>query len=136
LIFRLRRTAARHILASAAAGEFVERALGHQQIETATGLTLSDAQLQYIPSVARGARLRKESWIDHTPTQNMARSFDPGRSILPAQVISAGKDWLYRSFAKCRSWPRLRGDVIADDRLWHHAPDENNAFISTHIFPD
>ena len=62
---------ARHILDIGCGwGSLLDRALGHQGIETATGLTLSDAQLQYIR--ARGdARIdaRKESWIDHTPTQ-------------------------------------------------------------------
>ncbi len=122
-------------------GSLLDRALRHQGIETATGLTLSDAQLQYIQ--ARGdARIdvRKESWIDHAPAQKygsivsigaLEHFASPGDS--PQEKIS-----LYREFfARCRSWLRLDGAMSLQTIAYGTMrADENNAFISTHIFPD
>jgi cyclopropane-fatty-acyl-phospholipid synthase len=133
---------ARHILDIGCGwGSLLDRALGHQGIETATGLTLSDAQLQYIR--ARGdARIdaRKESWIDHTPTQK----YDSIVSIGALEHFASPGDGprekigLYREFfAKCRSWLRLGGAVSLQTIAYGTMrPEENNAFIGTHIFPD
>jgi cyclopropane-fatty-acyl-phospholipid synthase len=133
---------ARHILDIGCGwGSLLERARLHPQIESATGLTLSDAQFQHIG--ARGdARIhvRKESWIDHTPAQKydsivsigaLEHFASPGDS--PRQKID-----LYREFfAKCRSWLRLDGAMSLQTIAYGTMrPEENNAFIATQIFPD
>ena len=49
-------------------GSLLEQALTYAQVETATGLTLSEAQFQHIAARARaGMRIRKESWTSHQP---------------------------------------------------------------------
>lgn len=133
---------ARHILDIGCGwGGLLERALCHPRIESATGLTLSDAQFQHIR--ARGdARIhvRKESWIDHTPAQKydsivsigaLEHFASPGDT--PRQKID-----LYREFfAKCRSWLGPDGAMSLQTIAYGTMrPQENNAFIATHIFPD
>ena len=122
-------------------GSLLDRALTHPNIESATGLTLSDTQFQHIR--ARGdARLdvRKESWIDHSPTQKydsivsigaLEHFASPGDS--PAEKIG-----LYREFfSKCRSWLRPDGAMSLQTIAYGTMKtNENNAFISTQIFPD
>jgi cyclopropane-fatty-acyl-phospholipid synthase len=122
-------------------GSLLERALDHPQIENATGLTLSDAQFQHIG--ARGnARLQvlKESWIDHKPQDKydsivsigaLEHFASPGDS--PREKIG-----LYREFLqKCRSWLTPEGALSLQTIAYGTMrTDENNAFISTHIFPD
>ena len=122
-------------------GSLLERALSHGQIEDATGLTLSDAQLQYIR--ARGnarIQVKKESWIDYQPPHRydsivsigaFEHFASPGDS--PAQKIG-----LYREFfQKCRSWLSPEGAMSLQTIVYGTMrPEEGNAFISTHIFPD
>lgn len=122
-------------------GSLLERALDHWQIESATGLTLSEAQFQYIS--ARDSpqiQVRKESWIDHKPPRKydsivsigaLEHFASPGDS--PSQKIG-----LYREFfQKCRSWLSPEGAMSLQTIVYGTMrPDENNEFISTHIFPD
>jgi cyclopropane-fatty-acyl-phospholipid synthase len=122
-------------------GSLLDRALIHPQIESATGLTLSETQFQHIR--ARGnprIHLRQESWIDHRPDEKydsivsigaLEHFAGPGDS--PQQKVG-----LYREFLqKCRSWLRPGGamslQTIAYGTMQTH---ENNAFIATEIFPD
>jgi cyclopropane-fatty-acyl-phospholipid synthase len=133
---------ARHILDIGCGwGSLLERALIHPQIESATGLTLSKTQFQHIRSRAHPRTdVRIESWIDHTPTQKydsivsigaLEHFASPGDS--PREKIA-----LYREFfAKCRSWLRLGGAMSLQTIAYGTMrPEENNAFIGTHIFPD
>jgi cyclopropane-fatty-acyl-phospholipid synthase len=122
-------------------GSLLARALTYPQIESATGLTLSDTQFEHIG--ARGdprVQVRKESWIDHVP----ADKYDSIVSIGALEHFASPGDTarekigLYREFfQKCRSWLRVGGamslQTIAYGTMQTH---ENNAFISTQIFPD
>jgi cyclopropane-fatty-acyl-phospholipid synthase len=122
-------------------GSLLERALMQPHIETATGLTLSATQFAHIR--ARGnarVELRKQSWIDHVP----ADRYDAIVSIGALEHFASPNDspavkiGLYREFfQKCRSWLRPGGamslQTIAYGSMKQH---ENNAFISTQIFPD
>lgn len=119
----------------------LERALTYAQVETATGLTLSEAQFQYIVARARtGLRIRKESWTSHQP----AHKYDSIVSIGAFEHFAspgdstAEKIGLYREFFhKCRSWLKPEGamslQTIAYGTMRPHDAIE---FISTQIFPD
>jgi cyclopropane-fatty-acyl-phospholipid synthase len=122
-------------------GSLLERALGHPQMENATGLTLSDAQIDHIR--ARGNErvdVRKESWIDHRPEHK----YDSIVSIGALEHFASPDDTvqekigLYREFFhKCRSWLRPEGAMSLQTIAYGTMlPSENNEFISTHIFPD
>jgi cyclopropane-fatty-acyl-phospholipid synthase len=122
-------------------GSLLDRALLHEQIESATGLTLSEAQFRHIG--ARGdkrVQLRLESWIDHVPEER----YDAIVSIGALEHFASPGDsaqqkiGLYREFfRKCRSWLRPGGGLslqtIAYGTMQTH---ENNAFIASQIFPD
>ena len=122
-------------------GSLLERALDHWQIESATGLTLSEAQFQYISARENaGIQVKKESWIDYDPPHKydsivsigaLEHFASPGDS--PDQKIG-----LYREFfQKCRSWLSPEGAMSLQTIVYGTMrPDENNAFIGTHIFPD
>src|SRR5262249_17031902 len=81
-----------------------------------------------------------ESWIDHVPAQKydsivsigaLEHFASPGDS--PREKIG-----LYREFfAKCRSW-LMPGGAMSLQTIAYGTmrPDQNNAFIATHIFPD
>jgi cyclopropane-fatty-acyl-phospholipid synthase len=133
---------ARHLLDIGCGwGSLLDRALMHAQVETATGLTLSDAQFQYI--TARGSqrlRVRKESWIDHQPDTKydaivsigaLEHFASPGDT--PAEKIA-----LYREFfRKCRSWLAPEGAMsLQTIAFGTMRPQDAIAFISENIFPD
>jgi cyclopropane-fatty-acyl-phospholipid synthase len=122
-------------------GGLLRRALDLPGMESATGLTLSDAQMQHINGLGdKRIEVRKESWIDHVPVEKygsivsigaLEHFASPGDS--PREKIG-----LYREFfQKCRSWLQPNGamslQTIAYGTMGEH---ENNAFIATHIFPD
>jgi cyclopropane-fatty-acyl-phospholipid synthase len=122
-------------------GSLMERALNHTPIEHATGLTLSDAQHEHI--LARGdvrIELRKESWIDHVPTDR----YDSIVSIGALEHFASPGDSrqqkisLYQEFfRKCRSWLTPGGAMSLQTIAYGTMrTDENNTFISEHIFPD
>ena len=133
---------ARHILDIGCGwGSLLERALTRDWIESATGLTLSEAQIQYIAArdVPR-LRVHKESWINHQP----ANKYDFIVSIGALEHFASPdysvkeKIGLYREFfGKCRSWLKPEGamslQTIAYGTMQPHEPNE---FIRTHIFPD
>ena len=119
----------------------LEQALTYAQVETATGLTLSEAQFQHIAARARaGMRIRKESWTSHQPVNKydsivcigaFEHFASPGDS-------TAEKIGLYREFfQKCRSWLNPEGamslQTIAYGTMRLHEVPE---LISTQIFPD
>lgn len=119
----------------------LQRALQHGQIERATGLTLSDAQFRHI-SACGDARVQvlKQSWIDHAPAQK----YDSIVSIGALEHFASPGDsarekiGLYREFLqKCRSWLAPAGAMSLQTIAYGTMrPNENNAFISTQIFPD
>jgi cyclopropane-fatty-acyl-phospholipid synthase len=122
-------------------GSLLERAVTHQHVETVTGLTLSDAQFQYIANRG-GARLqlRKESWIDHQPAQKYDSIVSIGafEHFASPGDSSDEKIGLYREFfQKCRSWLRPEGAMSLQTITYGTMkPSEAPAFINTHIFPD
>ena len=113
----------------------------HGQIEAAIGLTLSEAQLRHI-NACGDARVRvvKQSWIDHAPAQR----YDSIVSIGALEHFASPGDsapekiGLYREFLqKCRSWLTPEGGMSLQTIAYGTMqPNENNAFISTQIFPD
>ena len=122
-------------------GGLLKRALAHTQVETATGLTLSEAQFQHVAARACARlRIRKESWIGHHP----ATKYDSIVSIGAFEHFASPGDTttekvrLYREFfRKCRSWLRAEGAMSLQTIAYgtmqpHEAPE----FISTEIFPD
>jgi cyclopropane-fatty-acyl-phospholipid synthase len=122
-------------------GSVMDRALAHTPIEHATGLTLSDAQLQHIRDRADDRiEVRNESWIDHVP----AEKYDSIVSIGALEHFASPGDnalkkvGLYREFfARCRSWLRPGGAMSLQTIAYGTMrTDENNAFISEQIFPD
>ena len=133
---------ARHVLDIGCGwGSLLEQALTYAQVETATGLTLSEAQFQHIAARARaGMRIRKESWTSHQPVNKydsivcigaFEHFASPGDS-------TAEKIGLYREFfQKCRSWLNPKGamslQTIAYGTMRLHEVPE---FIRTQIFPD
>jgi cyclopropane-fatty-acyl-phospholipid synthase len=133
---------ARHVLDIGCGwGSLLEQALTYAQVETATGLTLSEAQFQHIAARARaGMRIRKESWTSHQPVNKydsivcigaFEHFASPGDS-------TAEKIGLYREFfQKCRSWLNPEGamslQTIAYGTMRLHEVPE---LISTQIFPD
>ena len=123
-------------------GSLLERALArHDEIESATGLTLSDAQLDHI--AGRGIprlHVRKESWIDHKPALKYDSIVSIGafEHFASPGATAEEKLGIYREFfQKCRSWLRPDGalslQTIAYGTL---TPAEMPAFISVQIFPD
>jgi cyclopropane-fatty-acyl-phospholipid synthase len=122
-------------------GGLLGRALAHTSIEHGTGLTLSDAQVEFI--LGRGdprIEVRKESWIDHVP----AEPYDAIVSIGALEHFASPGDTgaqkvaLYREFfEKCRRWLRPGGGVSLQTIVYGTMrTDENNAFIREQIFPD
>ena len=122
-------------------GSLLERSLACWPITHATGLTLSDAQIQHIDA-GHDTRLdvRKESWIDHKP----AHKYDSIVSIGALEHFASPGDsspekvGLYREFfQKCRSWLGPDGGMSLQTIAYGTLrPSEGNPFISTHIFPD
>ena len=122
-------------------GSLLDRALNQVQVEEATGLTLSEAQFQHIS--ARGdprLQVRKESWIDHVPSCK----YDSIVSIGALEHFASPGDsprhkiGLYREFFhRCRSWLQPDGAMSLQTIAYATMqPNENNDFISKHIFPD
>jgi cyclopropane-fatty-acyl-phospholipid synthase len=133
---------ARHLLDIGCGwGSLLARALTHKQVETATGLTLSNAQFQHISGLGNPRLLvRKESWINHQPSSKydsivsigaLEHFASPGDS--PAEKIA-----LYREFfAKCRSWLTPEGAMsLQTIAFGTMRPEDAIEFISKNIFPD
>ena len=122
-------------------GSVMDRALNHTPIEHATGLTLSDAQFQHITARGDGRMdVRKESWIDHQPSEKYGSIVSIGalEHFASPGDIPKDKIGLYREFfGKCRSWLRPSGAMSLQTIVYGTMrSDENNAFIRDHIFPD
>jgi cyclopropane-fatty-acyl-phospholipid synthase len=133
---------ARHILDIGCGwGSLLERALTHDGIETATGLTLSEAQIKYIAArdIPR-LQVHKESWINHQPVNKYDSIVSIGALEHFASPGYSTKDKvdLYREFfQKCRSWLKPEGALSLQTIAYGTMqPHETNEFISTHIFPD
>jgi cyclopropane-fatty-acyl-phospholipid synthase len=133
---------ARHILDIGCGwGSLLERALAHDWIETAVGLTLSGAQVQYIAArnIPRLQVLNK-SWINHRP----ATKYDSIVSIGALEHFASPGDStkekidLYREFfQRCRSWLTSQGAMSLQTIAYGTMqPHEANEFIRTQIFPD
>jgi len=122
-------------------GSVLQQALTHNQLQTATGLTLSEAQFQHIAARARpGLQVRKESWTNHQPANKYGSIISIGafEHFASPGDTAAEKLGLYREFfQKCRAWLEPGGamslQTIAYGTL---RPDQRNEFISTQIFPD
>jgi cyclopropane-fatty-acyl-phospholipid synthase len=133
---------ARHVLdVGCGWGSLLERALTYPQVATATGLTLSEAQFQYVAARdIAGLKVRKESWISHRPVDK----YDSIVSIGALEHFASPGDsrdekiGLYREFFhKCRSWLNADGAMSLQTIVYGTMqPNETNEFISTHIFPD
>jgi cyclopropane-fatty-acyl-phospholipid synthase len=133
---------ARHVLdVGCGWGSLLERALNYVQVATATGLTLSEAQFQYIAARdIAGLIVRKESWISHCPVDK----YDSIVSIGALEHFASPGDsrdekiGLYREFFhRCRSWLNPDGAMSLQTIAYGTMhPNETNEFISTHIFPD
>src|SRR5262245_624475 len=100
---------ARHVLDIGCGwGSLLERALEHAQVETATGLTLSEAQFQHVAARARaGLRIRKESWISHQPTTKYDSIVSIGafeHFASPGDSTAEKVRLYWEFFRKCRSW--------------------------------
>jgi cyclopropane-fatty-acyl-phospholipid synthase len=133
---------ARHVLDIGCGwGSLLERALTHAQVETATGLTLSEAQFQHVAARA-GARLhvRKESWISHQPVNKYDSIVSIGafEHFASPGDSAAEKIGLYREFFhKCRSWLKQEGAMSLQTIAYGTMqPRDAIEFISTQIFPD
>jgi cyclopropane-fatty-acyl-phospholipid synthase len=122
-------------------GSLLEQALTYAQVETATGLTLSEAQFQHIAARSRaGMRIRKESWTSHQPVNKYDSIVSIGafEHFASPGDSTAEKIGLYREFfQKCRSWLNPEGAMSLQTIAYgtmrlHEAPE----FISTQIFPD
>ena len=133
---------ARHVLDIGCGwGSLLERALSYPGVETATGLTLSEAQFHHIAARSHaGLRIRKESWTSHRPVNKydsivsigaLEHFASPGDS--PAEKIQ-----LYREFfQKCRSWLTPEGAMSLQTIAYGTMnPGEAPEFINTQIFPD
>ena len=133
---------ARHVLDIGCGwGSLLERALTYPQVETATGLTLSEAQYQYIAARTRtGLRIRKESWTSHQPVNKYDSIVSIGafEHFASPGDSTAEKIGLYREFFhKCRSWLKPDGAMSLQTIAYGTMrPHEANEFISTQIFPD
>ncbi|WP_428540055.1 class I SAM-dependent methyltransferase [Rhodopila sp.] len=122
-------------------GSLLRRAVSQTAIEQATGLTLSEAQFRHIDAWHDGrVQVLKESWIDHAP----AAKYDSIVSIGALEHFASPGDspkqkiGLYREFLrKCRGWLAPLGAMSLQTIAYGTMqPNENNAFISTEIFPD
>jgi len=133
---------ARHVLDIGCGwGGLLEQALTYKQLETATGLTLSEAQFQHIAARARaGLEVRKESWIWHQPRHKYGSILSIGafEHFASPGDTAAEKVGIYREFFhKCRSWLEPDGAMSLQTIVYGTMrPDEANEFISTQIFPD
>jgi cyclopropane-fatty-acyl-phospholipid synthase len=133
---------ARHILDIGCGwGSLLERALAHDWIETAVGLTLSGAQVQYI--AARNIprlQVHNESWINHQPLSKYDSIVSIGALEHFASPGNSTKEKidLYREFfQRCRSWLTPQGAMSLQTIAYGTMqPHEANEFISTQIFPD
>ncbi len=122
-------------------GSLMDRALSQTPVEHATGLTLSDAQHQHILARAdTRIELRKESWIDHVPTDRYDSIVSVGalEHFASPGDDRAQKIGLYQEFfRKCRSWLRPGGALSLQTIAYGTMrTDENSTFIREHIFPD
>jgi cyclopropane-fatty-acyl-phospholipid synthase len=133
---------ARHVLDIGCGwGSLLERALTHGQVETATGLTLSDAQFQHIAARASaGLRIRRESWTNHQPMNRYDSIVSIGalEHFASPGDSAAEKIGLYREFfQKCRSWLNPDGAMSLQTIAYGTMlPGEAPEFINAQIFPD
>jgi cyclopropane-fatty-acyl-phospholipid synthase len=133
---------ARHVLDIGCGwGSLLEQALTYPQVETATGLTLSEAQFQHIAARTRaGLRVRKESWTSHQPMNKYGSIVSIGafEHFASPGDTTAEKIGLYREFFhKCRSWLKPEGAMSLQTIAYGTMrPHEANEFIATQIFPD
>jgi cyclopropane-fatty-acyl-phospholipid synthase len=133
---------ARHVLDIGCGwGAVLAQALSQKQMETATGLTLSEAQLQHL--VARNLPnldVRKESWVDHKPSVSYDSIISIGafeHFASPGNTSDEKVDLYREFFEKCRSWlsptGRMSLQTIAYGTM---RAEEASEFINLHIFPD
>jgi len=122
-------------------GSLLERALTHKHVQTATGLTLSEAQFQHI--AARGderLRVRKESWINHQPDTRYDSIVSIGALEHFASLGDSPQEKiaLYREFFRnCRAWLKPEGAMSLQTIAYGTMrPQDAIEFISKHIFPD
>jgi cyclopropane-fatty-acyl-phospholipid synthase len=122
-------------------GGVLRRLIDHHGVREAVGLTMSQAQADWIAARPRpGLEVRLEAWADHVPP----RPYDAIVSVEAFEAFARlgpsaeEKMAAYRTFfLRCRSWLRPGGRLSLQTIAYETTDARNfDSFIAAEIFPE
>jgi len=122
-------------------GATLRRLTGDHGVVEAVGLTLSDAQADFIEAQqSRGVGVRRESWATHQPAQPYDAIISVGAFEHFAKPTESVPERIavYRGFfERATSWLNPAGGLSLQTIAYGTMrPEEANAFMKSQIFPD
>ena len=122
-------------------GSALEQLVGTHGVKHAVGLTLSQAQADWVASLNEPRiEVRVESWLDHSPSVNYDAIISIGAfehfakpTLSQAEKVKGYQDFFRRS----HGWLKPSGWMSLQTISYGHLrPEEKSAFIASEIFPE
>lgn len=122
-------------------GSTLSRLVNVHNVESATGLTLSEEQFNYVSALNNPKiNVKVESWTDHVPAEPYDSIISIGAFEHFAKLEMSEEDRIagYRSFfSKCHSWLKPSGKIsLQTIACGNMLREDFSNFFATQIFPE